>query len=78
MLLGRAVHSDSGPDDDGEDEPRSPFLRITKTSGLQQFEPWSPCDMTGLTDGANKWITALEEGTAKVTLASEDSKAYTS
>lgn len=74
MLPCCAVHSDSDPDDDGDDEPSS-FLRITTTSGLQQFEPWSSCDMTGLTDGANKWITALEEGTAKVTLASEDSKA---
>lgn len=30
--------------------------------------------MTGLTDGANNWITALEEGTAEVTLSSEDCK----
>lgn len=73
MLPHCAVHSDSDPDDDGDDEPRSPFLRITKTSGLQQFEPWSSCDMTGL--NANKCIIALEEGTAEVTLASEDSKA---
>lgn len=75
MLPRCAVYSDTDPGDDGGDEPRSPFLRITETSGLQQFEPWSSCGMTGLTDGANKWITALEEGTAEVTLASEDCKA---
>ena len=49
---------------------------------IPQYTPWSFCDMIGLAgrlpdlnEGANKWITALEESTAGVTLALGDIKA---
>lgn len=58
------------------------FLIISKASGRQQYVPWTFRDMIGLadrlpvlTDGINKWITALEESTAGVTLAFGDIKA---
>ncbi|KAL7400975.1 hypothetical protein ABVT39_021042 [Epinephelus coioides] len=55
---------------------------ITKTSGRRQYEPWPFMDMIGLaerlptlTDGADKWILALEETTAGIWLAVGDIKA---
>lgn len=52
---------------------------ITKTSGRRQYEPWPFMDMIGLaerlptlTDGADKWILALEETTAGIRLAVGD------
>eukprot|EP00064_Thunnus_orientalis_P023754 superscaffoldBa00009313_g24013 len=49
---------------------------------IPQYTLWSFCDMIGLAgrlpdlnEGANKWITALEESTAGVTLALGDIKA---
>ncbi|KAI3363283.1 hypothetical protein L3Q82_011906 [Scortum barcoo] len=68
---------DLGPD------PVHPMCPImTKPNGQRQYVPWSFCDMIGLadrlpdlTEGANKWITALEENTAGITLALGDIKA---
>ncbi|KAL7379521.1 hypothetical protein ABVT39_000682 [Epinephelus coioides] len=55
---------------------------ITKTGGRKQYEPWPFMDMIGLaerlpvlTDGADKWIMALEETTAGIQLAAGDIKA---
>ncbi len=55
---------------------------ITKAQGQTQYMPWSFMDMVGLAsrlpdlhEGANKWITALEESTAGVKLALGDVKA---
>ena len=55
---------------------------ITKAQGQTQYVPWSFMDMVGLAsrlpdlhEGANKWITALEESTAGVKLALGDIKA---
>lgn len=56
---------------------------VTKgQNNIQQYTPWSFCDMVGLAarlpdlnEGANKWITALEENTAGIILALGDIKA---
>lgn len=74
---------DSGDNDDSAgEEAELMFPIVTKTSGQQQYVPWSFCDMIGLAgrlpdlaEGANKWTTALEESTAGVTLTGGDIKA---
>lgn len=66
-----------------EEHRVSIYPLMTKSGHRQpQYVPWSFCDMIGLagrlphlTEGANKWITALEENTAGVTLALGDIKA---
>ncbi|KAL7405332.1 hypothetical protein ABVT39_027323 [Epinephelus coioides] len=67
-------------DEDSESSPMCPI--VTKTSGRKQYEPWPFMDMIGLaerlpvlTDGADKWIMALEETTAGIQLAVGDIKA---
>ncbi|XP_046870728.1 uncharacterized protein LOC124463065 [Hypomesus transpacificus] len=65
------------------DAPTSLCPLVVKGAGQNpMYVPWSFMDMIGLagrlptlTDGANKWITALEESTAGVTLALGDIKA---
>ncbi len=54
----------------------------SKAQGQTQYAPWPFMDMTGLAnrllglhEGANKWITTLEESTAGVKLAYGDVKA---
>ncbi|KAL7381215.1 hypothetical protein ABVT39_002233 [Epinephelus coioides] len=54
---------------------------ITQPNGQKQYEPWPFMDMIGLaerlpalTDGADKWIMALEETTAAIQLALGDVK----
>ena len=51
--------------------------------GIRSYLPWSFMDMVGLagrlptlTDGANKWISALEQSMAGVRLALRDMKAF--
>lgn len=55
---------------------------VTMAQGQIQYVPWSFMDMVGLAsrrpdlhEGANKWITALEESTAGMQLALGDIKA---
>ncbi|XP_078018800.1 uncharacterized protein LOC144458255 [Epinephelus lanceolatus] len=67
---------------DEEREEGSMCPIITKTSGRTQYEPWPFMDMIGLaerlpvlTDGADKWIMALEETTAGIQLVVGDIKA---
>ncbi|KAL7392773.1 hypothetical protein ABVT39_001356 [Epinephelus coioides] len=55
---------------------------ITQPNGQRQYEPWPFMDIIGLaehlpalTDGADKWIMALEETTAGIQLALGDVKA---
>ncbi|KAL7395508.1 hypothetical protein ABVT39_018158 [Epinephelus coioides] len=67
-------------DDEGNRTTMCPL--ITQPNGLKQYEPWPFMDMIGLaeclpalTDGADKWIMALEETTAGIQLALGDVKA---
>ncbi|KAL7381532.1 hypothetical protein ABVT39_007391 [Epinephelus coioides] len=67
-------------DDEGNRTTMCPL--ITQPNGLKQYEPWPFIDMIGLaerlpalTDGADKWIMALEETTAGIQLALGDVKA---
>ncbi|CAI5692236.1 unnamed protein product [Oreochromis niloticus] len=60
----------------------APMCPIMKKGGVSTYVPWSFMDMVGLAErlpdlsqGAGKWITALEESTAGVTLALGDIKA---
>ncbi|KAL7395678.1 hypothetical protein ABVT39_021217 [Epinephelus coioides] len=64
--------------------PKANFMYplVTRASGRTQYEPWPFMDMIGLaerlpvlTDGADKWIMALEETTAGMRLALGDIKA---
>ncbi|KAL7369448.1 hypothetical protein ABVT39_005278 [Epinephelus coioides] len=57
-------------------------MKSNKTQAKEQYEPWPFMDMIGLaehlpalTDGADKWIMALEETTAGIQLALGDVKA---
>ncbi|KAL7381783.1 hypothetical protein ABVT39_011217 [Epinephelus coioides] len=61
---------------DDEDNRTTMCPLITQPNGLKQYEPWPFMDMIGLaehlpalTDGADKWIMALEETTAGIQLA---------
>ncbi|KAI3352182.1 hypothetical protein L3Q82_020998 [Scortum barcoo] len=76
---------DSGEDENlidlSSDPVHSMCPIMTKSNGQRQYVPWSFCDMIrhadrlpDLTEGANKWITALEESTAGITLALGDIK----
>ena len=75
----RPLHDDR----DGTDQHQhSMFPIIEKGQGQNQYVPWSFADMIGLasrlpeiTDGAGKWITAVEESTAGLRLAIGDIKA---
>ncbi|KAL7384070.1 hypothetical protein ABVT39_023561 [Epinephelus coioides] len=66
--------------EESEGSHMRPF--VTKTGGRKQYKPWPFMDMIGLaerlpvlTDGADKWIMALEETTADIQLALGDIKA---
>lgn len=80
---GRVIKVLKVADEENEDsEGSSMYPIITKTSGRKQYEPWPFMDMIGLaerlpilTDGADKWILALEETTAGIRLAVGDIKA---
>ncbi|KAL7401359.1 hypothetical protein ABVT39_026909 [Epinephelus coioides] len=76
----RVLKTAEEEDEDSEGSPMCPL--VTKTNGRQQYEPWPFMDMIGLaerlpvlTDGADKWILALEETTAGIRLALGDIKA---
>ncbi|KAL7375428.1 hypothetical protein ABVT39_017142 [Epinephelus coioides] len=76
----RVLNTAEEEDEDSEGSPMCPL--VTKTNGRQQYEPWPFMDMIGLaerlpvlTDGADKWILALEETTAGIRLALGDIKA---
>ncbi|KAJ8361983.1 hypothetical protein AAFF_G00407390 [Aldrovandia affinis] len=66
---------------EGEGDPVSMNPIVVK-NGRDQYTPWSFMDMVGLagrlpdlTEGAGKWITALEESTGGIRLALGDMKA---
>ncbi|KAJ8385129.1 hypothetical protein AAFF_G00192700 [Aldrovandia affinis] len=70
-------------DEEGEDvEDLVGMNPIVVNGGHDQYTPWSFMDMVGLagrlldlTEGAGKWITALEESTGGIRLALDDMKA---
>ncbi|KAL7384178.1 hypothetical protein ABVT39_025661 [Epinephelus coioides] len=80
---GRVIKVLKMTEEEGEDSEGSSMCPIiTKTSGRIQYDPWPFMDMIGLaerlpilTDGADKWILALEETTAGIRLAIGDIKA---
>ena len=82
--LGRTTKLSFCPEEaEGQEQVAQQYPLVVKGFGQEPlYVPWSFMDMIGLagrlptlTDGANKWITALEESTAGVTLALGDIKA---
>ncbi|KAL7374232.1 hypothetical protein ABVT39_024438 [Epinephelus coioides] len=79
---GKTVRLPALSDDDSDTETGHMCPILTRASGRSQYKPWPFMDMIGLakhlpvlTDGADKWIMALEETTAGIRLALGDVKA---
>ncbi|KAL7403078.1 hypothetical protein ABVT39_024070 [Epinephelus coioides] len=80
----RPTFSENESDSSDVITPKADFMcpLVTRASGRTQYEPWPFMDMIDLaeclpvlTDGAGKWIMALEETTAGIRLVLGDIKA---